>query len=371
MAHDLGGSPQPQRGKFGAAPYAITAESTGWLIAGASRVAAPRFIEAVRALPPYQNGTVRAWVAAVYSHSAARANDFAIQQQIAHHGSELDELLDRPEIRCVYVANHPRHHGETALAALRAGKDVLCEPPLALNLDEAVYLRNAAANRGRVLAVNYQHRLDPTIEVLRKMVAEDDFGTILGGYVRNCVLLPPALHTWRIESAWGGILFDRTLRTIDLVRFLLADEISSVQSTKGKALFESSEGNAVEDLHSFLTMQRSGAVIQAHDSYLLPHAPSRIDLYGATGSVTVMPWSETHASALSIYRHGERLQVNVPVAGQLVRTLNAFVETQRGVPNLLATAAEDIANLQTSLAVRKALDEAIAIQPTHARDDIR
>lgn len=360
---------QPARGRYGAAPYAITAESTGWLIAGASRVAAPRFVEAVRGLPATSSGSVRAWVAAVYSHSAARANELAIQQQIPHYGSDLDELLERSEIRCVYVANHPRHHGQTALAALRAGKDVLCEPPLALNMDEAHYLHNAAANRGRVLAVNYQHRLDPTIEVLRKMIAEDDFGTILGGFVRNCVLLPPALHTWRIESAWGGILFDRTLRTIDLVRFLLAEDVAAIQSTRGKALFDSAQGNAVEDLHTFLTMRQSGAVIQAHDSYLLPHAPSRIDLYGATGAVTIMPWSETHASAMSIYRHGERLQVNVPVASQMVRTLHAFAETQRigtlGVPHLLANSAEDIANLEVSLAVRKSLDEGIAIQPTH------
>lgn len=360
----------PARGRHGAAPYAIAAESTGWLIAGASRVAAPRFIDAVRELPPTSSGSVRAWVAAVYSHSAARASEFAIQQHLPHYGSDLDELLERPEIRCVYVANHPRHHGQTALAALRAGKDVLCEPPIALNMDEAHYLYNAAANRGRTLAVNYQHRLDPTVGVLRKMIAEDDLGTIQGGYVRNCVLLPPALHTWRIESAWGGILFDRTLRTIDLVRFLLGDEIDNVQATTGKGLFATTESSAVEDLHSLFTMKSSGAVIQTHDSYLLPHAPSRIDLLGATGSVTIMPWSETHASAMSVYRHGERLQVSVPVASQMVRTLNAFTETQRGAHNLLADARQEIANLEVSMAVRKALDATIAIQPTHGGEEI-
>lgn len=363
----------PLRGKHGFAPYALTERSIGWLIAGASRIAAPRFVTAMRNLPPDAdaNGGVRAWTAAVYSHSPYRAREFAYEHQIPNFDNDLDALLARNEIRCVYVCNHPRHHGQTVLAALRAGKHVLCEPPIALNLEEAHYLHNAAANRGLTLAVNYQHRFDPTIEVLRRMVADHDLGTIVGGYIRNCVLLPPALQTWRIENAWGGVLFDRTLRSVDLLRFLLREEIRSVTAVAGPATFggeDRARTAPLEDAHTIATMRVSGATFHLHDSYLLPHAPSRVDLFGASGSVTIMPWSETEASAMSIYRHGERLPVNRPqrahAQGQWERTLLAFDESVRTGRFTLAGSMDDIENLNFCMAIRTSITESIAIQPT-------
>jgi len=360
------------RGKHGAAPYAIDANSTGWLIAGASRIAAPRFVEAMRALPPIGTGSVRGWVAALFSHSPYRAREFALQQQIPLFDSELDPLLARSNIRCVYVCNHPRHHGQTVLAALRAGKHVLCEPPLALNLEEAHYLHNAAANRGLMLGVNYQHRQDPSLEVLRKMVAEHDLGTIVGGYIRNCVLLPPELHTWRVEPAWGGILFDRTLRTVDLLRFLLQEEIASVVARSGPRMFSSepSSGDAelvspIEDAHAIVAMKTSGATFHLHDSYLLPHAPSRIDLFGANGSVTIMPWSDTDASAMSIYRHGERLQVQTPQANNWQRAIATFDASVRSGQLSTAGSLDDIENLSVCRAIDDAVSQGTTIQPAH------
>lgn len=358
------------RGRHGVAPYAIDANSMGWLVAGASRIAAPHFVEAIRTLPPTSSGSVRAWVAALFSHSPYRARDFALQQQIPLFDSELDTLLARSNIRCVYVCNHPRHHGQTVLSALRAGKHVLCEPPLALNLEEAHYLHNAAANRGLILAVNYQHRQDPSLEVLRTMIAEDDLGTILGGYIRNCVLLPPELHTWRVEPAWGGILFDRTLRTVDLLRFLLQAEFASVLAQSGPRMFSSNSTSGgehglapIEDAHAIATMKGSGATFHLHDSYLLPHAPSRVDLFGASGSVTIMPWSETEASSMSVYRHGERLQVYTPKANNWQRAIMAFDASVRSGQLSVAGSVDDIENLSVCIALRDAISQGIAVQP--------
>lgn len=350
------------RGRFGAAPYLIGDELVGWLIAGASRIAAPRFLEAVRALGPNpQDGSVRAWVAAIHSNSPLRAREFALQYQIPHASHDLAALLARRDVRCVYVGNHPRHHGQTVLHALRAGKHVLCEPPIALNFDESDYLRHAAANRGLTLAVNYQHRLDPTFAVLRQMIAESDLGELLGGYIRNCTLLPPALHTWRVEPAWGGVITERSMRTVDAIRFLLGDEVRSVQAAAGPDL----QGTgAIEDAHTLFVMRNNRAVFQSHDSFLLPHAPSRIDIYGTSGSVTVQPWSETGTSPISIYRHGERLQVQTPQSSLLVRTLLAFEEgMKRGNPSL-AGAVDDIANLNVCSAIHESIARAISVQPT-------
>ena len=59
---------------------------------------------------------------------------FADRHAIPHAYLNLADLLAHPDIQCIYVGNHPRHHSQTVMAALAAGKHVLCEPPLALDL---------------------------------------------------------------------------------------------------------------------------------------------------------------------------------------------------------------------------------------------
>src|SRR5690606_18276270 len=136
----------------------------------------------------------------------------------------LADLLAHPDIHCVYISNHPRHHAQTVLAALAAGKHVLCEPPLALSLEDAQTAARTALSRGLVLAVNYARRADPALHTLRQLLADEAIGDLLGGRISNAVMLRPALQTWRLQRAGGGAILDRTLHSADLIRYLTGDE---------------------------------------------------------------------------------------------------------------------------------------------------
>ncbi len=358
------------RGRGSGAPYAVGPDSIGWGIAGAGRHAAPRLLDAIRSLPPRADGSVQAHVVAVHSHAAYRAQAFAEQNAIAHWAAELDELLARPAVRSVYVANHPRHHAETVQAALQAGKQVLCEPPLALTQEEAEFLRHSALDRGLTLALHYQHRVDPALLTLRQWLRDHDLGSPIGGMVRNTLLLPPAQQTWRVDASYGGILLDRTLRTVDAVRFLFGGEIARVAAAAGPhALGPSAaerRAQAVEDLHSLLTLDGTGAVVQAHDSYLAPHAPPQIVLFGASRSAAVLPWNADSDSPLYLYRSGEVEPVAATTGGRVnlwALSIVAFQEAVRAGAAPPATATDDVANLGVCEALLAAAHDGVARTP--------
>lgn len=356
--------PSP-RGRYGAVPYAIGPESIAWAIAGASRNAAPRFLAALRDLPPHHDGTVQAWATAIHSHAAYRAQAFAEQNAIPHWHSDLEALLQRTSAHCVYVANHPRHHAETARAALEAGKHVLCEPPLALSADEAADLDRIAQARGLTLALHYQHRTDPALLALRGWVASHDLGDLAGGVVRNALLLPISQQSWRIEPAWGGALLERTLRTVDAVRFLCGEPVARVSAAAGPAVLADPQAPpdldtglvALEDVHARLTLENSGAVFATHDSYLVPHAPPRIDLYGSAGAATILPWNDREPSRLYHYRGGALDES--PLARSAVNlwslSIIAFQAAVRTGGPPPATASDDQANLALCHALLKSI----------------
>ncbi|HMN31668.1 MAG TPA: Gfo/Idh/MocA family oxidoreductase, partial [Caldilineaceae bacterium] len=98
----------------------IGARSIGWGLLGASHVASELIVPAVRRQPSAQDDDSQAgaWVAAVFSHNERRARAFADANQIPMAAVNLTDLLDRPEIRCIYVSSHPRHRYPLIMAAL-------------------------------------------------------------------------------------------------------------------------------------------------------------------------------------------------------------------------------------------------------------
>jgi 1,5-anhydro-D-fructose reductase (1,5-anhydro-D-mannitol-forming) len=294
----------PSRGRSGYTPWAVTSRSLGWLIAGASQGAAPRFLAALRALPPLPNDAgVSGWATAIYSRNEGRARAFAAQHQIPFHGANLDELCARPDIHAVYVSNRPQEHAATVRAALRAGKHVLCEAPLALSLDEARFLQAFAADHGLVLAINFQQRFDPAFVALRALVAEDDLGDLIAIHMHQVTSLAPAQETWRTADEGGGLLFERTLHTLDAARMLCGDEIVRVAAWRGPS---NHGATVVDDLHALLQVRGSGAVIHLHDSWNAGRATPRIELYATRGNATIANWNPLRTSRLFVERAGLR-----------------------------------------------------------------
>jgi 1,5-anhydro-D-fructose reductase (1,5-anhydro-D-mannitol-forming) len=114
-----------------------------WALIGASTIAAEYMIQAIRAIP---GGTVQC----VLSSSPNRGAEYAAKHQIPASGTDLSVVLADPRVDAVYISTTNEKHFPQAMAAIAAGKHVLCEKPLGMTLDEACEMVRAAESRGTV-----------------------------------------------------------------------------------------------------------------------------------------------------------------------------------------------------------------------------
>ena len=370
--------PEPPPRPPGPAPRSrevIGEETLGWAIIGASANAAQHIIPAIRgqaALPapdlsyPLSN----ARIVGVFSHDENRARRFADTQYIPHSFVNLADLLARADVDCVYVGGHPRHHAQAALAALAAGKHVLCETPMALTLDDALAMAHTAASHGLLLAVNYPRRADPAVQAMQRLLLDGEIGDLLGGRVANTQLLSPSLHTWRLRPNGGGVTLDRTVHDVDLLRFVLRDEVQAVEAVNTQHLLSN---DVEEDVVALITMRRSGLLFQLHDSFIIPHDVGGIRLFGSTGTLAARRVFEDDApSELFLIRHGRPTAIPLEDGSPYAETIARFHAAVRGQARPVAGSADGINNLAVALAFQESIRRTYRVQvelPARPLDD--
>ena len=145
----------------------------------------------------------------------------------------LDEVLADKDVVAVHIATPNRLHYEFATRALKAGKHVMCEKPLAMNSDETAKLVKLAAKTGLAAAVNYNIRSYPLAREAQDMVRRGDVGTVYsvcGSYVQDWLLYDTD-YNWRVLAKEGGELravADIGTHWMDLVHFITGLEVEEL-----------------------------------------------------------------------------------------------------------------------------------------------
>lgn len=147
------------------------------------------------------------------------------------------ELLAGPEIDCVIVSTPPDSHESIVIAALEAGKHVLCEKPAAPTPRAARRMAEAAARAGKALAIGFNQRHFPNVAFLKALIDDGKLGRIsrVAAYAGHPG--PPEHHSpWESDpgATGGGALMDNGIHLIDHVRYLGGefDEVSGVRSSE-------------------------------------------------------------------------------------------------------------------------------------------
>jgi 1,5-anhydro-D-fructose reductase (1,5-anhydro-D-mannitol-forming) len=320
----------------------------GWGLIGASNIAREWMIGAMRATPGHH-------VAAVMSSSAERAAQYAAAHAIAGAYSSVDALLADPAVDAVYVSTTNELHAQQAIAAARAGKHVLCEKPLALNLADAHAIVAACAEAGVVLATNHHLRNAASHIAMRELIRAGAIGRPLFARVFHAVQLPPFLQGWRIDKpeAGAGVILDITVHDADTLRFLLdAEPLDAVALTPPPTLGQ----GAIEDAVMAVLQFDNGVLAQLHDAFTVPHAGTGIEVHGTTGSIvgrdvmTQRPVGEVRLRDAS----GERV-IEVSPHNLYERSLACFDAAVRGAGQPAASGADGVRSLATALAVLEAV----------------
>ncbi|TPE49537.1 Gfo/Idh/MocA family protein [Amaricoccus solimangrovi] len=246
-----------------------------WGLIGASTIASEYVIGAIRSQGDE--------IAAVMSGDAARGADYAARHGIPDSTTDLGGLLATPGVEAVYISTTNEKHHPQALAAIAAGKHVLCEKPLAMTVAEAAEMARAARAKGVVFATNHHLRNAGAHLAIRDLIAEGRIGRVLSVRVFHAVHLPPHLQGWRISDAGagGGVIPDITVHDADTVRFYLGEDPVEVVAMAGV----SGMGEGVEDSVMSVWSMPSGAMIQTHESFTHPFAGSGVEVHGTEGSI--------------------------------------------------------------------------------------
>ena len=247
-----------------------------WAFVGASTIAGQYLAGAVCAT----GGCEVRWVV---SGSTERAASFARAHGIAHSGTDLSAALADPAVGAVYISSTNEKHHAQALAAIAAGKHVLCEKPLATSVADARDIVQAAERAGVIFATNHHLRSAGSLRAIRQLVASGKVGKVLSLRIFHAVELPVHLRGWRLDNpvAGGGVIADLTVHNADTARFLLGeDPVSVVANMDATGL-----GQGVEDSAMSVWAMPSGAMVFSHESFTHPYAASGIEVHGTKGSI--------------------------------------------------------------------------------------
>ena len=192
--------------------------------------------QAWRTAPRFFDLPLQPRMRAVVGRNAARVAEAAARQGWESSGTDWRRLLERDDIDLVDVCTPGDTHAEIAIAALDAGKHVLCEKPLANSVAEAQAMVEAAARaeaNGVRAMVGFTYRRVPAIALARQLVAEGRIGTVRhvrAQYLQDWIADPSAPMSWRLvkETAGSGALGDIGAHIIDLTQFITGERITTV-----------------------------------------------------------------------------------------------------------------------------------------------
>lgn len=147
------------------------------------------------------------------------------------------EAVSRNDIDIVDIATPTDLHCDIAVEAARAGKHILCEKPMSLNVAQAVAMRDAAAKTGVMNYLNHNYRRCPAVMLARQFIEAGRLGRLFhwrGAYLQSWITNPDFPLTWHLqkEKAGAGPHFDLNSHSIDLARFLVGELTSVVAMTR-------------------------------------------------------------------------------------------------------------------------------------------
>ena len=241
-------------------------------------------------LPGFAN-CKRAKLAAVVSRDGKKAADVAREFGVSAHYSseEYSECLANPEVSAIYVATPPGEHVALTVQAASAGKQILCEKPLAATVEQSARMVQACRRNHVLLMTAYRKYFEPSSLYLKQLIQNGDLGRIDVMHTAFSELYSPGIsQPWLVDSklAGGGPLMDLGVYCVNTTRWLVDEdpvEVSAQTWTRDKVTFRD-----VEEGVSFRLQFPSGLVVQGSSSYGAAMS-SFINVQGAKGWVSLAP----------------------------------------------------------------------------------
>ena len=202
--------------------------------------------------------------------------------------TDYERMLEEQKPELTAICTHSGNHAELALACLNAGSHVLIEKPMALSLADAQAIIDKGEELGLTVAVAHQNRFNKSIQKIHEAVDTGRFGRMLYGtatvrWNRNESYYEQA--PWR--GTWaddGGCLMNQCIHNIDILRWMLGDEITEVMAATDNMMHPGIEG---EDIGLAIVRFANGALglIEGTVNIYPENLEETLYIFGQTGTV--------------------------------------------------------------------------------------
>jgi predicted dehydrogenase len=309
-------------------------------ILGAARIAPNAMIRPSRQVEG-------ARVVAIAARDTERAGAFARKHEIPRVHPSYEALIADPEIDAIYNPLPNGLHGEWTIRALRQGKHVLCEKPMASNAAEAERMAGVAEDTGRFLVEAFHYRYHPLAARMKEIVDAGSLGRVEHIEAHLCIpLIRPGDIRFRFELA-GGATMDAGCYTIHMVRFLAGAEPTVVRA---EARLSSPQVDRYMSADLRFPDGRTGRITCSLFSSCLLRVGARVR--GDEGVMTVLnPVAPQYHHSLKLRGpHGTRKE-RIPGRASYTHQLEAFVRLLRDGTPMVTDARDAIANMRVIDAV--------------------
>jgi 1,5-anhydro-D-fructose reductase (1,5-anhydro-D-mannitol-forming) len=274
-----------------------------WGIVGAGEIAQRNIVPAL--------GLAKdAELVAVMSRRLENAQAFAMRNGITAAYDSLDALLANPQVDAVYIATPNNLHAEQTIAAARAGKHVLCDKPMALEIADCERMIEACERHNVRLGVVFQNRYHPAHAEAHRQAQTGVLGEIQYASAQLCVGRPRGhWQGWRLDpaAAGSGAIVGQAVHPVDLLRFLMDSEVTEVQCMTD----QQPPGRPVDDMSYTLLHFANGAHATVVAGTVVPRSANDVVLYGSNARITCRATLGTPPAGVnqSLTVEGDNLQL--------------------------------------------------------------
>jgi predicted dehydrogenase len=296
-------------------------------------------------------------LAALVSGHPDKANRVAAEQKLPANAvysyADYDRIAADPRIEVVYIVLPNFMHAEYTIRALKAGKHVLCEKPMATTVADAEAMVAAAKAANRKLMIAYRCHTEPlNVEAMRR-VRSGELGKsrlVITKMVRQSNLSDPS-DAWRLDmqKSGGGALADMGIYGINGARYLLNEEPVEVRAT-ARTDRSDPRFKTVEDLYSWEFKFPSGAIAQGSTAFDASDTMA-YEVYGEHKRIVADPGCFYGGNHLSLVQGGNRTEIPVHEIDQFAREMDWMADVVRGKAPMLAPGEEGVQDMRLIKAI--------------------
>jgi inositol 2-dehydrogenase len=228
-----------------------------------------------------------------------RARKAASELEIEQSYRSLEEMLAYKDLKAVLIATPDKFHAHAIRTAAAAGKDILCEKPLATNLADAHAALDAVAKAGVRLQIGFMRRYDPAYEAAMQRIAGGEIGepVVFKSIGRDKDVPPIAAYQSNVN---GMLFYNNTIHDFDVARWLMRDEVVETHAYTTVAIRPevAQYGDVVA---SVVNLKFAHGAIGNVESYVqaVYGYDVRTEIVGSKGSVFIGSLEKTAATFLS------------------------------------------------------------------------